>query len=129
KSTEGNDQTKQKQQMIGPLENVVEAEFDESCCGLIPVRVETNHTRVAEKLEGSCYSCRGQESQDRDDSQTKTLERRMNREIRAIGLNRILEQHIEHPLIPVQVDVVGKPRPGDMRQRLLIACERFVRLQ
>ena len=106
-AAEWNHEAEEKQQVIGSIENVVEAHLDESRGGLVPPRIQPHQPRISQEFEGAHDTCRRQELQCRDDAQSQTFITRMNRKLRLIGLDRIVHQHVEHDLIPKDIRGVG----------------------
>src|SRR5437016_3819208 len=69
--------TKQKQKMVGAVENVEETQVDKSQSGLVPARVETDETGIAGEFECTHFSAGRQKPKDGYDAQTQPRERRM----------------------------------------------------
>src|SRR5260370_29132916 len=124
----GNNQAKQEQQVVGPFQYVKEAQLQELPSSLMPSRIEPHQPRIAVKLESAQHS-RRKEAQNGDRSQTQPGEPGMDREFGSIRVNRVLEQHIEHRLIPDYVRIERELRPQDMRQSLFVRCEGPVGLE
>src|SRR4030095_12450448 len=100
------DQTKQEQQMIGPIQNVSETHLHESPRRLVPARIETNDSGIPTFIFKSAnLPVRRKKSQNRDHTQPQLFKTRMEGEPRHIRLNRILEQRIEHALRGKQLRV------------------------
>ena len=112
--------------MVGAVEDVPEAQPDEPERGLVPARIETDEARIALELERAHRAAGGQEPERGDHAQAETAERGMDREAGALGTDRILEEHVEHRLAPVDLGVVGQGRARDVLQRLLVASEAAV---
>ena len=71
-----------------------------------------------------------QESQHDVDLQAEAREARANREVRLIRLNRILEHHVEHALLPVDLGALIELGAGrDVGERGVVAFERSIRRQ
>ena len=115
--------------MIGAVEDVEEAELHEPERGLIPLRVEAHEPGVALIFERAHGPARRQEPERRHDVQAEAAERRVDGEARPLGPDRVVEQHVEHALIPVERGVVGQSRSGHERQRIVIVCKRAIALQ
>ena len=50
----------------------------------------------------------------------------MNREARLVGLNRILEEHIQHQLVPENGRAIREFRARDVRERLVVRRKRRI---
>ena len=50
----------------------------------------------------------------------------MNRKIRAVRTDRIVEQHVHHGLVPIDLRVVGERRGAQVSERLVVTREGFV---
>src|SRR5439155_10246170 len=111
---------KQKQQVIGSFKNMKETKLHKPKRGLVPAGVKPHQSRVAQKFERANNPRRRHKTQNRNNAQAQALKGRVNRELRTVRLNRIVEQYIQHRLIPVKVDVVGKPRARNVRERLIV---------
>ena len=115
--------------MVGAVEDVPEAGHDEAQRRLVPARIELHEAGIAVELERADGAAGRQEAQRRRDLAAEPVDARMDREFGAVGADRIFEQHVEQLLVPVEVEVVGEPRPCDVRERLLVGGERPVRRQ
>ncbi len=115
--------------MIGAVEDVEEPELDELPCGLPPARVEPDESGIAVELEGAHRAAWRQKAHHGQRADAQPREPRRDREVRALRLDRILEQHVEQPLAPDKLGVRRERRRGDVRQRLLVRRERAVRRQ
>ena len=104
-ASERDDQTGQEEQMVDPVEDVLEAEDHEPERRLMPAGIERDDTGVATELERAFGAVRRDEAKHRDDAQTETLDTRQHRELRPRRGDRILENHVEHRLLPCQVRV------------------------
>src|SRR2546421_8628046 len=79
--------TKQKQKMVGAVENVEKTQVDKSQSGLVPARVETDETGIAGEFECTHFSAGRQKPKDGYDAQTQPRERRMNGKTGLLRLN------------------------------------------
>ncbi len=68
----------------------------------------------------------GQEAQRGRHLAAELIDTELDRELGAIGLDRILEQHVEKLLGPVELEARIERRPFQVRQRLLVGGKRFV---
>ncbi len=122
-------QTKQEQQVVGPLQDVEESRFDEAPGGLVPARVEPDQARIPVQVEGAHAAGCGQEAERNGGSQAEPLEPGPDREVGTIRDDRILEQDVEQSLLPVQVHVTRQRRAGEVCERLLVGGEGLVGLE
>ena len=76
---ERNHQADEKQQVVGPAEDVPEAELNEPQGGLVPARIEAHQAQVPGILEGAHGAARRQESQHRHRPQAEPREPRVDR--------------------------------------------------
>src|SRR6266508_805909 len=81
------------------------------------------------ELERARGALRRQEAQGGGDFETETVDAWVDGEFRAVGPDRIFEQHVEELLVPVELQVVGERGPFDVRAGLLVGRERSVRRQ
>src|SRR5256886_3923289 len=86
--------TKQKQKMVGAVENVEKTQVDKSQSGLVPARVETDETGIAGEFECTHFSAGRQKPKDGYDAQTQPRERRMNGTTGLLRLTWEFEQHV-----------------------------------
>ncbi len=127
---ERNDQTKQKQQMICPFEDVEKSQVDEPQRRLMPPRVEPDQTGIAEKLEGANDAAGRQKPNHRRGLQPEFLENGIDRKIRQVRLNGVLVQHVEQRLVRYQRRLIREPRIRcHVREGRPICLKRFVRRQ
>ena len=119
----------EKQEVVGPFENVDETHLYEPQRSLMPSRVDPNHARITHKFERAYGAIRKHESQYRDYPQAQTLKSRMNRKIRSVRLDPVIQQHVEHRLVPIKLCLIGQARPRDVSQSFFIRCEGLVRFQ
>ena len=82
--------------------------------------------RVAVEFERARGAVGRQETQRGRDLEAQLVDARMDGEIGAGRPDRIVEQHVEELLVPVELEIVGERRPFDMRARLLVGRERPV---
>ena len=76
-STERDDEAEQKQQVIDPVEDVVEPELDELQRRLVPARIQPHQARVADDLEGAHGAARRQEPKNGHRPQSQSSEPRL----------------------------------------------------
>ena len=107
-AAERDDQAEQEQQVVGAVQNVLEAKLHEAPRGLEPARVEFDQARVAPELEGADRVVRQHQSDCRDRALAETPPARLDREARAGRLDRIGEEDIE---------VAGRHRDVDVALR------------
>ena len=77
----------------------------------MPSRIETDQPGIAGVLEGANGPARRQEAQHRHHAQAEPRERRMDREDGPVRRDRVLEEHVEHRLIPGDVRSFGSGGP------------------
>src|SRR5437879_6915809 len=118
--------TKQKQKMVGAVENVEKTQVDKSPSGLVPARVEADETGIASEFERANFAAGWNKPKDGYDAQTQPRERRMNGKTGLLRLNWVFEQHVEQGLVPVDVCVVRKGRSVDVGNRILIGNARAI---
>src|ERR1700733_2593451 len=100
-SPEWNHQTEQKQQVVRTVEDVEKSEIDKPQRRLMPSRIEPDESGVGRELEGPDRRIRREKSENGDDMHAQPTERRVDRKSRTVRLNRILEQDVEHGLVPI----------------------------
>ena len=115
--------------MVGAVEDVLEAHRHEPERGLVPARVEADDAGVAAQLERPLGPARGEEPQDGDDPQAHPLEARADREVGPVGLDVVVEEDVEHRLLPHDLGVGGQQGALDVGQRALPGLEGAVRRQ
>ena len=115
--------------MVGAVEDVLEAHRHEPERGLVPAGVEADHAGVAAQLERPFRPARRQEPQDGDDPQAHPLEARADREVGLVRLDVVVEEDVEHRLLPDDLGVGGQQRSLDVGERPLPRLERAVRRQ
>ena len=128
-AAEGNNQAQQKQQMIDAFQNVPEAGNHEPPCRLMPARIEFDTARIAVKFEGAGFNARRQKAQRGGNLEPQPVDARVDRELRAGGLNRIFQQHVEQLLVPVEIEIVRQRRALDIFQRGFVSGKRRIRRQ
>jgi hypothetical protein len=116
-------QADQEQQVIGAFENVPEARYHEAQRGLMPARIEMHEAGIAIEFEGPNGTAWRQEAQRRRHVVAETIEARVDRECRAVGPDRIFEQHVKQLLVPVEVEVVRDARARHMGAGACIGAE------
>ena len=126
---EGDDQAGEEQQVVGAVEDVLEAHDHEAERGLVPARVKAHDAGVAPQIERPLGPARRQEPQHGDHPQAHPFEARADGEIRPVRPDLIVEQHVEHRLLPDDLRVGGQQRALDVGQRALPGLERAVRRQ
>src|SRR5258705_13661947 len=99
-SPERDHQAQYEQQMVGTVENMVKARFDEPQRGLMPARIEPDQSGVAVEFESANRTAGRQKAQRDDDLQSQPLQLRAYRKVGAAGIDRVLEHHIEQTLVP-----------------------------
>ena len=125
--SERDDQTEKEKQVIDSVQDVEEAGLHEAKGRLVPPRIERDESRVTDKLECTHDTARRHEAKHHLDPRRQSLEPGPDRELRVLRLNRILEKHVEHRLLPYQIDVVRQPGCEDMPQGRVILPERLIR--
>ena len=112
--------------MVDAVQDVLEAEGDEAQGGLVPARVELHESRVAGPLERAHGAVRQHEAQHSDRADAEPSQRRVDGEPGLFRLDLVLEQRVEHGLLPDDLRIDRQRRPGDVRQRALVGGERAV---
>src|SRR3954462_5304553 len=112
--------------MVGAFEDVPEPRYDETQRRLMPARVEIHTPDIAVKLECAGVAVRWHEAQRGRDLAAKPVDAEFNRELGAIGLDRIFEQHVEELLSPIELQRRIKLRSFEMCQCLLVRGKRLV---
>src|SRR2546430_552855 len=118
--------TKQKQKMVGAVENVEKTQVDKSQSGLVPARVDADETGIASEFECENFAAGWNKPKDGYDAQTQARKRWMDGKAGLLRLNWVFERHVEHGLVPVNVCVVRKGRPRDVSDRIFIRSERAI---
>ena len=113
--------------MVEPVQDVLEAQADESHRSLVPAWVEADKPRVSEVLERSNRVARQHEPQNRDRASTQTRQPRIDREVGLVRPDRVLEHGVQHRLLPENFGVVREPWAYDMGDRPLVAGECLIR--
>src|SRR5437660_10823657 len=98
--------TKQKQKMVGAVENVEKTQVDKSQSGLVPARVEADEIGIASEFESANFAAGREKPKDGYDAQTQPRERRMNGKTGLLRLNWVFERHVEHGLVPIDASAV-----------------------
>ena len=122
-------EAEQKQQMIGPVEDVTEPQRDEPQRRLVPPRIQPHQPWIAVQLECAHRAVWRDDADDGDHAQAEPRERWLDREAGSVRANRILEEDVEHPLIPVKARGVRQSCAGHVRERLAVRFERSIRRQ
>ena len=123
---EGDHQAGEEQQVVDAVQDVLEAEGDEAQDRLMPARVEPDQAGVAGVLEGAHGAVRQDEPQHGDGANAEPPERRIEGELRLVRADRVLEQRVEHRLLPEDLRLGRQRGAGHVRQRFLVAGERPV---
>src|SRR5258707_12313902 len=92
KAAEGDHQAKQKQKMVGAVENVEKTQIDKSQGRLAPPRIETDKTRIASEFERANSAASRQKPKNGDHSQAQARESRGNGKPGLLRLDRTLDQ-------------------------------------
>jgi hypothetical protein len=116
-TAQGNHQAHQEQQVVGPVQNVEEAQFHEPGRSLAPARVQRDQPRIAGELISANRAARRQEPKHRDDASGQMGERGMDGKARSVRADRVFEKYFEQYLVPDHMSAVRELRPGDVRQR------------
>jgi hypothetical protein len=95
----------------------------------MPAGIEPDEAGIGVELEGPDRAPRGEEAQRGDHAQPQPGEARVDREARRRRLDGVLEPDVEHPLVPVEIDVGRQRRAGDVGPGLLPGFERPVERQ
>src|SRR5579862_293444 len=106
--------------MVSPVQNVEETQFYELSGGLGPARVQMNRSRIAEKFKRADCAARRKKTKRDDHPIGQPVEAGMNREARLVGLNGILEEHVQHQLVPEDSRVIREFRTHDVREGLVV---------
>jgi hypothetical protein len=118
---ERNHQAKQEQQVVGSLQNVQEPQVDEGERRLIPDRIQIHHPGIGLELKRPHAATRQHIPQDRQHPYAKPPQpARRDRKVRFIGMDRVLEGHIEQRLVPHHIRLWRQRRPGDFLVRLVV---------
>src|SRR5467141_3802941 len=127
KAAEGDHQAKQKQKMVGAVENMEKTQIDKSQGRLVPPRIEADKALIAGEFERANAAAGRQKPKNGDHTQAQARESRVNGKAGLLRLDRILEQNVEHGLVPKDVCVVRERRSGDARIGVFISNEGAVR--
>ena len=125
-SPERDEQTEEKEDVLRTVENVKEAVLGKSPGDLGPARIEEHRSGVAVQLEDARPSVRRQEAHDRPGLDAEPDEPRVERKVRLIGGDRVLEEHVDHALVLDELRVIGEAWAEHLPQRLFVALERAV---
>src|SRR5262245_53948283 len=101
--------------MIEPVQEVEKPRLYEPQRRLAPSRIEPDQTRIAGELECAYNASGRQEPQNSDHAQSQLREPGTDRKVRRVRMNRVLEQHVEQRLVPIDFRVVRQPRARDVR--------------
>ena len=120
---ERDDEAEQEQDVVDALEDVPDAGDEEAQRRLMPARIEAHEAGVAVQLEGAHVPARRQEAQGRRHPLAEAVDARMHGEGGALGADRILEQHVEELLAPVEVELLREARAVEVGTRRLVGNE------
>src|SRR6266566_2409767 len=112
-AAERDHQAEQEQQVVGPVQDVEEAELDEPASGLMPSGIQVDQSRIANELIGANGAAGRKETENGYHSRGQSLEPWVNRNRGSVRLNRVLEQHVERYLVPEDVGAVRQLRASD----------------
>src|SRR5216683_3251909 len=126
-AAEGDHQTEQKEQVVGAVENVEKTQVDKSQGRLVPPRIEVDKARIAGEFERANSTAGRQKPKNGDHTQAQARESRVNGKTGLLRLDRVLEQHVEHGLVPKDVRIVRKRRSRNVRIGVFISNEGAVR--
>ena len=126
---ERDDEAEHEEKVIAALQDVEEARVHEAQRRLVPARIEAHEAGVAVQVERPRLAARRQEAQHDVDLDAEPLEPRPDREGGALGAHRVREQHVQQPLVPVELGVVAEARLLEMRERAFVRGEGAVRLE
>src|SRR5258708_13670292 len=98
--------------MVAAVENVEETQVHEARGRLVPARVEVNEAWIAAELERANSAAGWQKPQNGDDAKAQAHKRWVNRKAGLFRPDRVLEQPVEHGLIPIDIGVLRHWRPG-----------------
>src|SRR5262249_48766517 len=124
---ERNYQTEEKQEMVRTVEDVEKTQVHKAQRGLMPTRIEAHQTRIAVKFERAHFAARRNESEHGNHAQAQARKPRLNRKTRALRLNRSVEQHVQHRLVPDHIRGIGQRRASDVRERRFVGKEGKIR--
>src|SRR4030095_6778559 len=88
--------------MIGSVEDMEEACRYKSRDSLVPTRTEPHKTEIAIKCESADSTSRRKEPNHRGHPQSQSRETGLDGKVRRIGIDRVLEKHVEQTLVPIQ---------------------------
>ena len=123
---ERDDETQQEQQVVDPVQDVREPQGDEPQRGLVPSRIEPDEPQVAPVFERANGAVRWQEPHHGEHAQRQALEPGVNREVGLVRRYRILEQHVEHRVFPVERSFIGQSRARDVCKCVVVIAKRPV---
>src|SRR6266496_599540 len=102
---ERNHQAEEKQQVIGAIQDVEEAEADKPERGLAPAGIETDKTDVSVVLEAAHRAVRRQEPQHGERALAEAGEPGIDREPGCVRPDWVLDKYVDQPLAPEQLFV------------------------
>jgi hypothetical protein len=106
--------------MIRASENVDEPEAHERHRRLVPARIQPDNAGIADEFERADAAIRGQEAQHGDDAKAQSSERGLDGELRVWRANRVLEQRVEQPVLPVEIGRVRQSLAGDVDDPVVV---------
>src|SRR6516162_7999711 len=112
--------------MVGPVQDMKETQIYKPQGGLVPPWIEPDQARIAQELESTVDATRRQKLKGGHHPQGEVLDGGVDRKIRMVGLNRVLEPHVEQHLLPVYICIRRELRAHEVRLRLLIRDEGLV---
>src|SRR6266853_5995340 len=115
--------------MVRSIQDVKKSQFDESQGGLMPTRIESDEARITDELKGAHGAARRLKAKDDDNALAETAEPGMYGKARLVRVNRVVEQNIEHGLVPEDLGIAWQARAGDMRERFIVGHEGPIRFQ
>src|SRR5262245_11326973 len=101
--------------MISPVQDVEKPRLYKPQRRLEPPRIEPDQARITSELEGANNAAGRQEPNNSGHAQSQLRKPRVDRKVRRVRMNRVLEQHVEQPLVPIEFRVVRQPRACNVR--------------
>src|SRR5260370_18970594 len=115
--------------MVRAIQDEKKSQFDEAQGGLMTTRIESDEARITDELKGAHGAARRLKAKDDDNALAETAEPRMHRKARLVRVNRVVEQNIEHGLVPEDLRVAGQARSRNMRERFVLGRAGPVRFE
>src|ERR1700682_6147132 len=97
-----------------------EPQFDEAQSRLTPTRIESNQAGITNKFKRADRAVGRLKPKNDDHALAQPAEPGMDRKPGLVRVNRIVEQHVEHRLIPKNLCIAREPRSRNMRQCLIV---------